>query len=121
MIVVDSSIWVDHFRSHNEVLSELLVGQDIVQHPFITGELAMGSLRQWQDTVDELRALPQLPVVSDERLYTFVFANHLFGSGLGFVDVHLLAAACGAGDTKIWTRDARMAASAGSMGIMFAL
>lgn len=118
MIAVDTSIWVDHFRSRSDALTALLIGGHVLQHPFVTAELAMGSLRDWQDTVDDLNALPRLAVVGDEDFYGFIAQNRLAGSGVGFVDVHLMAAAQSAG-ARIWTRDARMASHAAALGMAF--
>lgn len=118
MIAVDTSIWVDHFRKRSETLATLLVGGQVMQHPFVTGELAMGSLRDWHNTIDDLNALPRLAVVDDEDFYGFIAQNRLAGSGVGFVDVHLMAAAQSAG-ARIWTRDARMASHAAALGLAF--
>lgn len=100
------------------MLTALLIGGQVLQHPFVTGELAMGSLRDWQDTIDDLNALPRLAVVGEDGFYRFIAQHRLAGSGVGFVDVHLMAAAFGAG-ARIWTRDVRLASNADALGMAF--
>lgn len=100
------------------MLTALLIGGQVLQHPFVTGELAMGSLRDWQDTIDDLNALPSLAVVGEDDFYRFIAQHRLAGSGVGFVDVHLMAAAFGAG-ARLWTRDVRLASHADALGMAF--
>ena len=120
MILADTSVWADHFRKGDAVLGSLLGESRVAIHPFIIGELALGNLRHWQDTVAALGELPQAPVVSEPDLLDFVAAERLMGSGIGFVDAHLLASASGTDGLRLWTRDKRLAAKAASLDLDWA-
>ena len=117
MIVVDTSVWVDHFRTGDPHLSELIVRNGIIQHPFVTGEIAVGNLRSRRKAIWGLRTLPRLEPVDEGTLHEFLEAEEMFGTGLGFVDVHLLAATANRDKTKIWTRDRRMKECAERLGL----
>jgi hypothetical protein len=93
MIIVDTSIWIDHFRNKNAVLNGLLLEEAVATHPFILGELACGSLGNRQEIFELLQALPCIQEVSNSEYMTFLDHHRLWGQGLGFVDIHLLAAA----------------------------
>ena len=108
MILADTSIWIDHFRSNDAVLSDLLQGQRIVMHPFIIGELALGNLRQRNEILDALQDLPQARVATDPEVLHFITQNALFGIGIGYIDAHLLAAARLTPGCLLWTRDKRL-------------
>ncbi len=114
-VLVDTSIWADHFRSGDAALGKLLAAGAVRMHPFVVGELAMGNLRDRARTVALLQALPSLTVTDDAAWHAFVDREALAGSGLGFVDAHLLAASAAAG-VRLWTRDRRLAARATAMG-----
>jgi predicted nucleic acid-binding protein len=117
MILVDTSVWVDHFRKGEAVLAALLGEGRIMIHPFIVGELALGNLRDWEETVATLRELPQAVVVSQDRLLSMITGEALIGTGIGFVDSHLLASVGASEGLRLWTRDKRLAAKADAMGI----
>ena len=112
MILVDSSVWVDHLRGGDSLLAELLNRGQVLAHPFVIGELALGSLRQRDVVLDALRVLPQAIVASDEEVMGFIDQHRLFGLGIGYVDVHLLAATRLTPDAALWTRDKRLGAVA---------
>jgi len=118
MILVDSSVWIDHLRSSDAVLSGLLGGGQVLAHPFIIGELAMGSLRQRDVILDALRDLPQVLVASDDEVLGFIGQHRLFGLGIGYVDAHLLAAARLTVGASLWTRDKRLHDIAERMGLV---
>ncbi len=105
MILADTSIWVDHLRRRDEVLAGLLNKSEILIHPFVIGELALGNLRQRSVVLDALRLLPSVIVASHEEVLEFIEGNRLSGSGIGYIDLHLLAAARLTADTTLWTRD----------------
>ncbi|WP_062345889.1 type II toxin-antitoxin system VapC family toxin [Novosphingobium sp. CCH12-A3] len=111
MIIVDTSIWIDSFRAANPDLALLLAENTVLQHPFVTGELAMGNLRQWRRTVDLLSYLTPALRVTEDALLAFVETNGLAGTGIGFVDAHLLASAVH-GKALLWTGDQRLAGHA---------
>jgi predicted nucleic acid-binding protein len=115
MILVDTSIWVDHFRTGDRVLGRLLETGLVLHHPWITGEIALGHLVQRQEILGLLGSLPAAPVAEPGEILVFVERHQLSGRGVGYVDVQLLAAAGLAGAT-IWTRDKRLAAAATRLG-----
>ena len=116
MILVDTSVWVDHLRVADRQLAGLLLEEAALCHPFVVGELACGALNRRSEILGLLRNLPQGPVVEHEEVLAFVDAHRLMGSGLGLVDVHLLASATLAGE-RLWTRDRRLAQVARRLGV----
>ena len=108
MILVDTSVWVDHLRAADRALRRLLEAGEIVTHPFVIGELALGDLRQREFILNTLRDLPQTIVASDQEVLHFIHRYRLFGSGIGYVDAHLLAATRLTAGTVLWTRDQRL-------------
>lgn len=116
MILVDTSVWVDHLRSDNSVLVELLEQNRVVMHPMVLGELACGNLRNRRQLLQLWQSLDSLQAVShDEALY-FIEQNGLMGKGIGYVDVHLLASVALVAGTKLWTRDQRLTRIAVELG-----
>jgi predicted nucleic acid-binding protein len=91
VILVDSSVWVAHFRKNNRHLAALLHEEVVAIHPFVIGELACGHLHPRREILSLLHALPQSPVVNPSELLHLIERHHLPGSGIGFVDAHLLA------------------------------
>lgn len=91
MVLVDSSVWIDHFRKTEPLLVELLQSNSVLMHPFVRGELALGNLPQRQNILGLLDNLPQAPVTFADEISPFIEKHALFGLGIGFVDVHLLA------------------------------
>ena len=121
MILVDTSIWVEHLRSTSAILSALLDNGRILGHPFVLGELALGNLRQRDDILRGLRRLPQATSASHLEVLRFIDREALYGRGIGYVDAHLLAAARLTAGSKLWTRDRRLRAVAGQLGLAAAL
>lgn len=117
MILVDSSIWVDHFKKSNATLSALLASRLVVCHPFIVGELALGQLSKRVQVIQALNALPMLALVPNDEVLDFVERYGLMGQGIGWIDVHLLASTLVSGSMSLWTSDRRLAATATSLGI----
>ena len=117
MILVDTSVWVDHLRAGNERLTALLSGGQVLGHPFVMGELALGNLRRRDAVLSDLRHLPQAVVAADEEVLHFIDRQRLFGCGIGYLDAHLLAAARLTGGSKLWTRDRRLEAVAAQLGL----
>jgi predicted nucleic acid-binding protein len=93
MVLVDTSVWIDHFRVSHLPLVRLLKDGKVVVHPFVVGELACGRLVRRDEVLGLLRKLPRIAPVSDAEAMVFIEANELAGSGIGWVDVHVLAAA----------------------------
>lgn len=117
MILVDSSVWIDHFRHDDPGLSALLHKRQVLTHPFVIGELALGSLRQRDVVLDALRGLPSAQVATDKEVQAFVDQHKLFGIGLGYVDAHLLAGTLLSVGAKLWTRDKRLRNAALRLGL----
>ena len=108
MILVDSSVWVDHLRAADATLAGLLDAGRVLGHPFVVGEIALGRLRHRERVLDALRDLPQATVATDQEFHYFVGQHGLSGVGIGYVDAHLLAAARLTAGTSLWTRDKRL-------------
>jgi len=117
VILVDTSVWVDHLRADDERLTALLDGEEALGHPFIMGELALGNLRQRDVVLRALRRLPQATVASDQEVLRLIDRQALFGRGIGYVDAHLLAAVRLTADAKLWTRDRRLQTVAAELGL----
>ncbi len=117
MILVDTSVWVEHLRLASAILTELLDDGEILGHPFVLGELALGNLRQRDAVLSDLRDLPQAIVAEDEEVLHLIDRHALFGRGIGYVDAHLLAAARLTAGSKLWTRDRRLQAVAAQLGL----
>lgn len=117
MILADTSIWIDHFRSENEEMREHLHRGDIVIHPFIIAELALGSLRQRTKTLALLDLLPQvrMPQLSEVRL--MIEARRLYSVGIGLIDAHLIASVFVNSPAVLWTRDKPLRKVAEALGI----
>lgn len=111
MILVDTSVWIDHFRRASDRLGMLLEAGEVLGHPFVTGELACGSLRSRREILSLLEALPQALAADHHEVLRFVESRRLMGRGLGYVDVHLLASVMLHG-ALIWTADKRLAEQA---------
>lgn len=121
MILVDSSIWIDHLRSNDAVLADLLNRGLILSHPFVIGELALGSLRQRSRIIAALRDLPMATVANDAEVLEFIQRQPLHGRGIGYIDAHLLASARLTPSTKLWTRDRRLQQVASELALAAAL
>ena len=119
MILVDTSVWADHFNRAELHLVALNCDKKTVMHPFVIGELVAGNLRSWDRTLAALRLVPSAPVVDDDAYYSFIAAYQLMGTGLSFVDLHLLASAVHA-SALLWTRDKRLKATASRLGCSYA-
>ena len=116
MILVDTSVWIDHLHATDRLLSALLLEGRVTCHSFVVGELAVGSLRNRAELLGLLGALPAAPIVSHAEVLMFIEAQALMGLGLGWIDVHLLASARLAG-YSLWTTDRRLARAASRLGV----
>ena len=120
MILVDTSVWIDHLRKGDRGLAALLTASGVLMHPFVIGELACGNLRKRDEVLALLKDLPRVAVASDDEVLFFIERNALMGRGLGYVDVHLLAAVALQGSARLWTRDKRFRAAAHSLALGYA-
>jgi predicted nucleic acid-binding protein len=117
MILADTSIWIDHFRRSDSRLARFLDHGDVVMHPFVLGELALGYVPKIAEMIKDLRALPKAAVADTDEVLEFVAHRALSGSGIGYVDAHLLASAALAPETLLWTRDKRLHIVAQSLSL----
>jgi hypothetical protein len=116
MLLVDTSVWVGHFRKGDKRLAESLRTDQVLCHRFVIGELACGNLRNRDEVLALLSALSMVPKADDREVIDFIGQHRLMGKGLGLIDVHLLASCLLAG-VRLWTRDARLAQAASHLGI----
>jgi predicted nucleic acid-binding protein len=116
VILVDTSVWVDHFRRGDVELAARLNQGEVLMHPFVLGEIALGSLRRRKPVLNDLSALPQTKVASDDEVLMFIERHRLSGTGIGWVDAHLLGAVQLTDGARLWTRDRRLHGIATRMG-----
>lgn len=119
MILVDTSVCIDHLRSGEPELAEAPEGGRALMHPFVLGELACVNLRNREEVLRLLGDLPAAPTATDPEVLGMIERRALMGHGIGYIDVHLLASTALAGDALIWTRDRRFAAVAKKLRLAF--
>ena len=112
MILVDTSVWVDHLREGTPALGAALEQGWVLTHPFVLGELACGNLKNRRVVLRLLEELPGAPIATDAEALDFIERRALMGRGIGYIDVHLLASVVLSGAARLWTRDKRLAAVA---------
>jgi hypothetical protein len=117
VILVDTSVWIEHFRAASAMLSQLLDNGEVLGHPFVLGELALGNLRQRDDVLRVLRRLPQATSAAHQEVIQLIDREVLFGRRIGYVDAHLLAAARLTAGSKLWTHDRRLRAVAAQLDL----
>jgi predicted nucleic acid-binding protein len=117
VILADTSVWVDHFRSGDKQMRDLLNRGEISIHPFITTELALGSLKDRGATLALLDQLPQARAAQASEVRHAIEARHLYGLGIGLVDAHLIVSAFISSPLLLWTRDKRLRKVAERLGI----
>lgn len=117
MILVDTSVWVNHLRTGDKILAALLGAGAILTHPFVVGELALGNLHQRETILNALLDLPRATVATDSEVLHFIGDQALFGRGIGYVDAHLLAAVRLTAGAKLWTTDKRLYDVAENLGL----
>ena len=120
MILVDTSVWIDHLRAGDDELAALLNGSRVLMHPFVLGELACGNLRNREMVLRLLKDLPRAAVATDEEVLFFIDRHALMGRGIGYVDAHLLAAVTLSNSARLWTRDKRLRALADELALAYA-
>jgi predicted nucleic acid-binding protein len=118
VILVDTSVWTDHLRHSEPSLAALLNDGNVLTHPDVIGELAMGSLRGRATFLETLQLLPKAPVATDAEALHLVERAKLYSRGLGWVDAKILASAL-IGRVSLWTRDERMHQAADELGVTY--
>lgn len=119
MILVDTSVWADHLRSNVDSLSELLSRRRIKSHPFVVGEIALGSMAGRRGVLSNLSRLPMVPVASPLEVMHLIEQRQIYGRGIGYVDVHLLASCLLETGTLLWSRDKRLQKVAATLGLSY--
>jgi predicted nucleic acid-binding protein len=117
VILVDTSVWVDHLRKGDQALARLLDSGMVLTHPFVNGELALGNLRQRDFILTALQDLPRAVVATEQEVRQFIAQHTLAGAGIGYVDAHLLAAGRLTAGATLWTRDKRLLGVAQRLGL----
>jgi len=118
MVLVDTSIWVNHLRKGDIQLEELLLNGEVVCHPFVIGELACGNIKNRYEILTLLQSLPETSTIDLAEYLYFIEQNHLTGIGIGFVDVHLLASAKLSG-ISLWTNDKKLKETALKLNVFY--
>lgn len=117
MILVDTSVWIDHFRRGEPALVLALAEYNVAQHPMVTAELALGSLSQRGAVLEALTHLPQVTPFAQADLLAFIEAQSLYATGIGVIDTHLLLSVHQNADLLLWTRDKRLQQQAERLGL----
>ena len=115
MILVDTSVWIDHLRTGDDKLVQQLNSSNVLMHPFVLGELACGNLSNRKEILTLLKDLPKSSVATDNEVLFFIEQHKLMGRGIGYTDTHLLAAVALNGSARLWTRDKRLRAVCDSL------
>jgi predicted nucleic acid-binding protein len=117
LILADTSIWIDHLRTANHKLQELLQNDQVVTHPFIRLELALGSLADRDKVLADLALLPQAPVLMPEEMFQLIEVRKLYRRGIGLTDLQLIGCALLDQSIRLWTTDRRLGEIAGEFGL----
>lgn len=118
MILADTSVWADHLQVAEPKLSEFLRDGELYMHPFVIGEIALGYLRKRKSVLMDLDFLPTMHVADPEEVLTLVERQQLMGTGVGYIDVHLLASTMTTSGCQLWTRDKRLGKAASALGVL---
>lgn len=121
MILVDTSVWIDHLRRPEVKLQELLQNDEVVTHPLVRLELALGSIANRERILSDLSLLPEAPVAETEELFTLLERRKLYSRGISVTDLHLIASSLIDKSLSIWTRDRRLREIAEELGLRAAL
>ncbi|MXX09896.1 MAG: type II toxin-antitoxin system VapC family toxin [Nitrospira sp. SB0677_bin_15] len=119
MILIDTSVWIEHLRKGNRALAHLLNNNQVLIHPFVIGEIACGTLAHRDEVLARLKDLPALPKADESEALYCIERHQLMGLGLGYIDVHLLTATLLAPPTQLWTQDSRLKAAAKKMNFAY--
>ncbi len=121
MILVDTSVWIDHLRKPQVKLQELLQNDEVVMHPLVRLELALGSIANRETFLADLSLLPQVPLAETDELFRLLELRKLFNKGIGVTDLHLIASVLFGKTLSIWTRDRRLGEIAEEFGLRAAI
>ena len=119
MILVDTSVWIDHLRRSDRTLVDLLLSDSVVTHPLVVEELALGSLARRDELLRSIDGLSKVGVLDHDELLAVVGERKLWGKGLSPTDAHLLGSALAAESTHIWTHDKQLRSAAADLALSF--
>jgi hypothetical protein len=119
VILVDTSVWIDHLRKPDRRLQELLENDEVITHPLVLMELALGSIANRDEVLANLELLPKAEVAELDELYPLIETRRLYRKGIGVTDLHLIASALFEKSLLLWTRDKRLGEIASSEGVFF--
>ena len=119
MILVDTSVWVDHLRNSEADLNSLLNANNVLMHPMVIGELACGHMHNRKQALEHWHSLPRINETSHEQVISLIETKNLMGRGLGFVDIHLLCSVLNYPGSQLWTRDKKLNGIANKFKIAF--
>jgi predicted nucleic acid-binding protein len=119
LIIIDTGIWIDHLKVSDPILALLGERLESLVHPYVLGELALGSLPDRVQFLERMSGMPQPPLARHAHVMQLIEAEQLFSTGIGYVDAHLLASTRLLPGSRIWTRDGRLHAQAKRLGIAY--
>jgi predicted nucleic acid-binding protein len=117
LLLADTSIWIDHLRNGDSDLVTALTDSRVLTHPAVIAELALGNLANRQTFLNDLVNLPSATVAMDQEVLALIESTQLYGRGIGYMDVHLLASARLTPGLSLWTRDKRLSVAARDLGV----
>ncbi len=118
MVLVDTSVWINHLRKSEPTLQNLLLSGDVYCHPFVIGELACGSIKNRIEIISLLQSLPSIKTIDDSEFLYFIEQHKIYSKGIGYVDIHLLASTK-LESIKLWTEDKRLKNIASELGLSY--
>jgi predicted nucleic acid-binding protein len=121
MILVDTSVWVDHLRHGNRMLVDALNNSQVLMHPFVLGEISLGQLKQRATILQAMSNLPTTQVATDSEVSHLIERHRLFGLGIGYIDAHLLTAVHLTPGSLLWTQDKRLLTVSHKLGIAYSI
>ena len=121
MLLVDTSVWIDHLRKSEAKLRKLLENDEVVTHPLVRLELALGSMANRETVLADFALLPQVPIAQVDELFRLIELRKLYRRGIGITDLHLVASALFDRSILIWTRDQRLGDIADELGLRAAI
>lgn len=119
MILVDTSVWVDHLRHGEPTLVSALERESVLSHPFVIGELACGNIRNRSEILDLIGRLATPPIATDAEALALIDQHKLMSTGIGYIDVHILASTLLMSGGSLWTKDLRLASIASELNIAY--
>jgi predicted nucleic acid-binding protein len=117
MILADTSVWIDHLRTVDDKMLSLIKVRMVLCHPYVIGEIILGSLRNRDEILSNLQDFPQAPVAQGEDILQLIATHKLFGRGIGYVDAHLVASSLLQSGAQLWSRNKKLKAVAVELGI----